>query len=140
MDNAHPTGADLATVPLLSGLPAEAREVLARRFQVEEFDTGRRLVTEGRPGYTFSVIASGEVAVQHEDTDVRHLGPGDHIGEIAILGQGRRTATVVALEPVVAWTLFGTEFRALQTERPDVAAALEDAMARRLAADAAAEG
>ena len=113
------------------------RAVLARRFQVEEFETGRRLVTEGRPGYTFYAIAQGHVAVEHDGRTVRELGPGDHVGEIAIIGQGRRTATVVATEPVVAWTLFGTEFRVLQAERPDVASALEDAMAKQLAADSA---
>ena len=137
MDDRHPTASNLAEVPLLADLTDEARDVLARRFHVEEFEPGARLVTEGRPGYTFYVLAAGHVSVEHEGASVRQLGPGDHVGEIAILGKGRRTATVVATEPVVAWTLFGTDFRVLQAERPDVADALEQAMSQRLADDAA---
>ena len=137
MDDRHPTGSNLVEVPLLADLSDEARDVLARRFHVEEVEPGSKLVTEGRPGYTFYVIAEGHVSVEHEGSSVRQLGPGDHVGEIAILGKGRRTATVVATEPVVAWTLFGTDFRVLQAERPDVAEALEQAMSQRLADDAA---
>ena len=140
MDDVHPTGDDLRKAPLFADLAPDALEVLARRFHVEDFDPGTKLVTEGRPGYSFYVIAEGHVSVEHDGSPVRQLGPGDHVGEIAILGKGRRTATVVATEPVVAWTLFGTDFRVLQAERPDVADSLEQAMARRLAADEAASG
>jgi CRP-like cAMP-binding protein len=130
-----PTADDLARIPLLAGLTDEARGVLAERFEVEEFDAGRQLVTEGRAGYSFYLLDSGAVSVTHEGREVRTLGPGDFFGEIAILGEGRRTATVTATEPGVAWSLFGTSFRALQAERPDVADALEAAMTERLAAD-----
>jgi CRP-like cAMP-binding protein len=124
----HPTADDLARFP--PGLTAESRQVLADRFEVEEFDAGRQLVTEGRAGYSFYLLDSGTVSVTHEGREVRTLGPGDFFGEIAILGEGRRTATVT-----VAWSLFGTSFRSLQVERPDVADALESAMTDRLAAD-----
>ena len=139
MDSGQPTGVDLAKVPLFADLPPDPLDVLAGRFQVEGFDAGRMLITEGRPGYVFYIIASGRVAVQHDGAEVRHLGPGDYLGEIAILGRGRRTATVVAIEPVITWSLFGTEFRVLQSERPDVAAELHNAMTQRLASDANAE-
>ena len=66
MDERQPTAADLSSAPLFADLTDEARAVLARRFQVEEFETGRRLVTEGRPGYTFYVIAQGHVAVEYD--------------------------------------------------------------------------
>ena len=137
MTTARPTADDLGRVPLFAALPGAARQALADRFQVESFDAGHRLVTEGRPGYSFYVVAEGELAVQHDGEPVRTLGPGDHVGEIAILGPGRRTATVVTTGPVVVWSMVGTDFRLLQDERPDVAAALEDAMARRLAGDSA---
>ena len=127
----HPTADDLARFALLAGLTDEARQVLADRFEVEEFDAGRQLVTEGRAGYSFYLLDRGTVSVTHEGREVRTLGAGDFFGEIAILGEGRRTAT----EPGVAWSLFGTSFRALQAERPDVADALEAAMTERLAAD-----
>lgn len=138
MDQRHPSAEDLSRSPLLSGLTDEAREVLAERLEIEEFDAGRRLVTEGRVGYSFYLIDEGTVSVEHDGRSVRRLGPGDYFGEIAILGEGRRTATVTAVEPVVAWTMFGTHFRSLQAERPDVAAALEEAMGERLAHDSGA--
>jgi CRP-like cAMP-binding protein len=131
----HPTADDLARVPLFSDLTDDVRQVLADRFEIEEFDAGRQLVTEGRAGYSFYLLARGTVSVTHEGREVRTLSAGDFFGEIAILGEGRRTATVTATEPGVVWSLFGTSFRALQAERPDVAEALETAMTERLAAD-----
>jgi len=127
--------ADLADVPLLAGLSEEARAALAERFEVERHAAGHSIVTEGRAGYSFYVIAKGTATVTHEGRELRTLGPGDFFGEIAILGQeGRRTATVTAAEAMVVWALFGTSFRTLQMERPQVAAALEQAMKDRLAA------
>ena len=114
--------------------------MLAGHLEIEAFDAGRRLVAEGRVGYSFYVIDSGRVEVSHDGAPVREMGPGDYFGEIAILGEGRRTATVTAVEPVVAWSLFGTHFRTLQAERPDVADALEAAMRERLAHDSGATG
>jgi CRP-like cAMP-binding protein len=131
----HPTADDLARVPLLAHLTDDARQVLADRFEVEEFDTGRQLVTEGRAGYSFYLLHRGKVSVTHEGRVVRTLSAGDFFGEIAILGEGRRTATVTATEPGAAWSLFGTSFRTLQAERPDVADALQSAMTERLSAD-----
>jgi CRP-like cAMP-binding protein len=140
MDVRHPSAEDLSRVPLLSGLTEEEREELAARFEIEEVDTGRRLVAEGRAGYSFYVIDRGRASVAHDGTPVREIGPGDSFGEIAILGHGRRTATVTAVEPVVAWKLFGTHFRTLQAERPDVATALETAMHDKLAEDSQSAG
>jgi CRP-like cAMP-binding protein len=133
--HAAPTAEDLAKIPLLAGLSNEARATLAERFEVEEFPAGAAVVTEGRAGYAFYVIAEGLAAVLHDGRHLREMGPGDHFGEISIMGEGRRTASVVAATPLVLWVLFGTAFRGLQVTEPDVAAALEQAMADRLATD-----
>jgi CRP-like cAMP-binding protein len=129
----HPAPPELQRVPLFADLDAEAAQVLAARFDVEQYDTGRRVVLEGSAGYAFYVLAEGHASVSQEGEELRALGPGDFFGEIAILGGGRRTATVTATEPVVAWKMFGTAFREMEQARPDVAAALQDAMRRRLA-------
>lgn len=131
----HPAPQDLLRVPLFADLEAEAAEVLAGRFDIEHFDTGRRLVLEGSAGYAFYIVAEGRASVSQEGAELRTLGAGDFFGEIAILGGGRRTATVTATEPVTAWKMFGTAFREMEQARPDVAAALQDAMRRRLATD-----
>ena len=129
-----PTADDLARIPLFAGLDAGARTELASRFDEEDFAEGKTVVAEGSSGYAFYVIADGTAEVQSGVTVVRRLGPGDHFGEIAILGEGRRTATVKATSPLTLWVLFGTTFRVLQTSRPDVADALTRAMEDRLAA------
>jgi CRP-like cAMP-binding protein len=132
---AAPTADDLAKVPLLSGLSDGARAALAERFEVEAFAAGQAIVTEGRSGYAFYVVAEGLATVLHDGRQLRELGPGDYFGEISIMGGGRRTATVVAATPVEVWVLFGTVFRTLQTSDPEVAAALQEAMGSRLASD-----
>jgi ATP-binding cassette subfamily B protein len=129
----HPSADDLAHVPLFAELSVQARTSLAAAFETEEHASGHILVREGHSGYAFYVIADGSAAVSVAGHDVRVLEPGDHFGEIAIMDQGRRTATVTALTPVTVWTLFGTRFRALQLEEPDVTDALEAAMRERLA-------
>ncbi len=118
---------------------AEAAFLAAVRTQSgqAELATAARTVAQAayvwNSGYSFYLLDPGSVSVKHEGREVRTLG--DFFGEIAILGEGRRTATVTAIEPGVAWSLFGTSFRTLQAERPDVADALQSAMTQRLAAD-----
>ena len=129
----QPTSADLARVPLLADLPDEMLTTLAAAFEVEDHPVGHRVVTEGRPGYAFYVVHTGALTVTQEGRVLRTLGPGDYFGEISILGEGLRTATVTADELTEVWVLFGTTFRALQVARPDIAAALEQAMDDRLA-------
>ncbi len=130
----HPTPEDLLRVPLFADLPSDVRELLAPRFDIEQFDVGRRVVMAGSSGYAFYVIDQGRASVSHDGHELRTLGAGDFFGEIAILGGGRRTATVTVTEPVTAWKMFGTAFRDLEKIRPDVSAALQEAMRQRLAA------
>jgi CRP/FNR family transcriptional regulator, cyclic AMP receptor protein len=129
----QPTAADLARIPLLSELSDDARAALAAVMETEIADTGHAVVTEGRHGYAFYVIASGTADVVHDGQPLRQLGPGDFFGEIAIMGEGRRSATVIATAPLITWVLFGASFRALESDRPEVAAALQEAMRERLA-------
>jgi CRP-like cAMP-binding protein len=130
--HAHPSAESLAAVPLFADLPLETREVLADRFEVQDFGVGQRLVAAGRRAFSFYVLATGQASVEQDGRTVRTLGPGDFFGEIAILGSERRTATVSATTPGTAWTLLGSHFHDLRAARPDVAQALERAMRERL--------
>jgi CRP-like cAMP-binding protein len=69
--------------------------------------------------------------VSAQGNQIRELGPGDYFGEVAILGDGRRSATVTTTTPSQLLVLFGTEFRRLQEDQPEIAARLEAAMADR---------
>jgi len=116
---------DLARVPLFDMLEPEERAVIAPWFEVQDVSTGVKLTGEGASGYSFFVLLEGTATVTLDGIEVRTLEPGAFFGEIAILGDGRRTATVTTASPARVLVLFGTEFRQLQQEYPDLAAQIE---------------
>jgi CRP-like cAMP-binding protein len=124
--------ADLATVALFNSLDEAQLQELANWFHVQNADQGSRLVGEGAPGYTFFVILDGTALVTADGDSLGTLGPGDFFGEIAILGDGRRTATVTSTSPVRMLVLFGTEFRQLECTQPEIAEEITAAMRSRL--------
>jgi CRP-like cAMP-binding protein len=127
------TAAELAGIPLFAGLDEEQLHRAARWFDVQQVSAGTRLAGEGAAGYSFFVLVDGTASVTAGGAEVATLGAGNFFGEIALLGDGRRTASVTAATPARLLVLFGTEFRDLERELPDVAARIEEAMARRLA-------
>jgi len=124
---------DLAGVALFESLDDAQRQELAGWFHVQNAGEGIRLVGEGAPGYTFFVILDGTAEVSADGDSLTMLGRGDFFGEIAILGEGRRTATVRSTSPVRLLVLFGTEFRQLEVAHPEIAAEIVAAMNSRLA-------
>jgi len=123
---------DLARIPLFAQLTPDARSALAPRLSVEEFTPGQQMVAQGDSGYSVFLIADGRAAATQDDKHLGYLGVGDYFGEIAVLtGEGRRTATVTAVTPVVAWVMFGASFRSLQRSEPKVAAELQRVMSER---------
>ena len=126
---------DLAGVPLFAGLEPDDREAIAAWFEVQDVSEGVKLTGEGASGYSFFVLREGSATVTIDGIEVRALEPGDFFGELAILGDGRRTATVTTASPAQVLVLFGTEFRRLQQEYPDLAAQIESRL--RAAAQAA---
>ena len=79
----------------------------------------------------FFVLEGGTAVVTHGGEAVAQLGPGDVFGEMAFFGDGHRTADVVAETQVRVLIMFGTRFRELQIELPDVAAELEQLVRHR---------
>jgi CRP-like cAMP-binding protein len=126
---AHPD--DLAGIPLFDSLSEDELTQLAPRFEIKTVSEGVRLASEGASGYSFFVLAEGSAVVTVADEVVTTYGPGDFFGEMAILGDGRRTATVTTTSPAKVLSLFGTEFRRLQQTQPSVAVRLEQAMQQR---------
>jgi CRP-like cAMP-binding protein len=126
--------AELASVPLFSSLDDDELAELADWFHVQNAGEDMRLVGEGAPGYTFFILADGTAAVTSEGNSLATLGPGDFFGEIAILGGGRRTATVTSTAPVRLLVMFGTEFRQFEAAHPDIAVGIKEAMQVRLVA------
>ena len=128
------TTADLASIPLFGALDDTQLAQVAQWFHFENASEGATLVGEGAHGYTFFVLADGTAAVSSEGETVATLGPGDFFGEVAILGAGRRTATVTSTSPVRLLVMFGTEFRQLEAAHPEIASRLGEAMQARLTA------
>jgi CRP-like cAMP-binding protein len=129
---------DLTAIPLFESLSASDLQQLAGWFDVQDASEGVRLTGEGAAGYSFYVLLEGTAAVAAEGSTLASLGPGDFFGEMAILGGGRRMATVTTTSPAKFLFMFGTEFRRLQEAQPDVAARIEETVRRRLEANAAA--
>lgn len=125
----------LSTLPLFASIETAELQKLAAWFEARSVSAGVELTGEGAPGYSFFILADGAAAVTHGDATVAQLGPGDFFGEGAIVGGGRRNATVTTTAPSEVLVMFGTEFRRLQQAQPSVAAVIEDAARARLDGD-----
>ncbi len=95
---------------------------------------GSVLTQEGRLGREWIVIVRGTAVVRVGSDEVARLGPGDVIGEVALLDQGVRTATVVAETPVEALVASAPEFDRILARVPSVSRAMLVGLARRLRA------
>jgi CRP-like cAMP-binding protein len=128
----HPTGDRLKAIPLFSDLHEDDLSRLATWFTVEETSEGTRLTPEGASGYRFFVIAEGTAEVRQHHEPIAALGAGEFFGEMAIMGDGRRVADVVATSPMTLFAMFGTEFREMEATLPAVAARITETLKERL--------
>jgi CRP-like cAMP-binding protein len=130
----------LSRVRLLAGVERRDLERLARSFRERRFDAGQVVTREGEEGSGFFIILEGSAEVSVAGEQRRRLGPGDPLGEMALIDRGPRSATVVASTDLTCLALTPWEFRAFVEEHPTVAWSLLEAMAQRLrAADAQSE-
>jgi cyclic nucleotide-binding protein/MFS transporter len=96
--------------PLFAPLPLTALDRLAERARPSSFEAGEVLMHEGEPGDDYLVIVSGVVEVTERERLVRTCGPGEGIGEIALVRRIPRTATVRAREHVDVLAVDGATF------------------------------
>jgi len=127
----------LATVPLLQDVDKRHRTTLAKTVFTRSFAPGEVIMREGETGVGAFMIRSGKVEVTKESGDeVEHLntqGPGAVLGEIALLTDLPRTATVRAIEPTELVGLTAWNFRAELQKSPELCYQLLRIVARRLA-------
>ena len=123
----NPSAADLKSLPLFAELDASSLDELATWFGVEDREAGAYLTREGSAGYAFYILREGSARVVQGDRELRQLGPGDFFGELSIVGEGHRTASVLATSPVTVWCMFGTRFRALEDQFPELAERIRSA-------------
>ena len=116
----NPTAAALGRVSLFSGLSARDLETIASVAEEREVPKGKVLTKQGAPGDEFFLIADGEVEVRQNGREIRRLGPGDYLGEIALVFGGKRTATAVAAKPSKLYVLGAASFTALLKRQPRI--------------------
>jgi CRP/FNR family transcriptional regulator, cyclic AMP receptor protein len=124
----------LQRVPLFEDFGRGDLERLARSFKERTFDAGSTVATEGKGGAGFFVIESGEATVTVRGNERGKLGPGDYFGEIALLDDGARSATITADSDLRCYGLTSWEFRPLVETNASIAWKLLETLAKRLRA------
>jgi CRP/FNR family transcriptional regulator, cyclic AMP receptor protein len=123
----------LKGVPLFAGLSRKELVQLERICEDLQVEPGKVLCEEGQIGHEFFVLVDGKVQVTRKGKRVATLGGGDFVGEIALITEIPRTATVTAESPVRFFVLTGREFHAVLDQNPNVERKVLRALARRLA-------
>jgi CRP-like cAMP-binding protein len=112
---------DLRRVGLFAELSGRQRRKLAANFRGRRFRAGMDVVREGSmSGVGFFVVTAGEAAVSASGQEVKILGPGDHFGELALITEGERTATVTARTDLHCLEIPFSDFRRFARANPDV--------------------
>jgi CRP/FNR family cyclic AMP-dependent transcriptional regulator len=129
---ARPSAETLARVPLFAALEQRDLNRIADSFKERNYSAGDTIATEGHGGAGFFVIASGTAKVTIRGEERGRLGPGDYFGEIALLDEGARTATVTAETDMTTYAMTLWEFRPIVETDARVAWKLVQALAHKL--------
>ena len=126
----------LKSVPLFAGCSkSELRELAMTADEIDLRD-GHVLTKEGRPGREFFVLVDGTARVAQKGRTIADLGAGDWFGEIALLTDAPRTATVTATSPVDVLVITDRSFRRVVETMPSIALKVLASVGERLARDA----
>ena len=117
---ANPTVAALGRVPLFSGLSARDLAAIAAVAEEREVPAGQVLTEEGQPGDEFFIVADGEVEIRLHGREIRRLGPGGFLGEIALVFGGMRTATAIAARASRLYVLGQDAFTQMLRSQPRI--------------------
>jgi CRP-like cAMP-binding protein len=111
----------IAATPVLADLPAAELDELAAAMGEVEVDAGAKVVTVDDYGTAIYFIEQGEADVLADGGETtQNLGPGDMLGEIALILTGQRTATVVARTPMRLLSLSGQDFERIRARVPEL--------------------
>ena len=123
--------AHLKGVPFLSGLSKRELATIAQSADELDFQAGKALAREGDFGQEFFVIGDGTAEVTRDGAQLATLGPGDFFGEMSLLGDERRVATVTTTSPMRVAVMTRSRFRAIDREMPEVHARITEAIEAR---------
>jgi CRP-like cAMP-binding protein len=122
----------LRRVPLFARFGKHDLEQVSRLVDEVDVPAGRELLHQGEFGHEFFVISEGSVRVERDGKALRTLGPGDFLGEIALLDGGVRSATATADGPCRLLVLGHREFHSLLEQFPSVRTAVLEGLAARV--------
>jgi CRP-like cAMP-binding protein len=110
----------IGKVPLFEQCSKRELEEVAKIADEIDLDAAKPLMREGDPGREFFVLLEGTAEVTRDGEQINTLGPGDFFGEIALISQGPRTATVTTTSPVRALVITERSFRRLVEQSPEI--------------------
>lgn len=119
-------------VPLFQNCDKRSIEEVGRLAEEVDVPAGRVLMREGDSADAFYMIVSGAVRVERSNAAPRELGPGDFLGEIALVDHGPRTATATTTSPTRLFVLGHREFDQMLDKHPGFRAQVLEALARRV--------
>jgi CRP/FNR family cyclic AMP-dependent transcriptional regulator len=122
----------LHSIPLFARLGRSELQMLGQLAEEVDLPAEKVLMREGESGSEMFVIAEGHVRVDHDGKKLAELGPGDWLGEMAILSEGTRTATATTTEPTRAFVVPHREFHSLMDQMPSVRTSVLECVADRL--------
>jgi len=122
----------LRAVPLFSACSKAALAQIARLVDEVSLPAGRVLTQQGRYGSEFFVIVEGKVRIERDGRRIDVEGPGDFLGEIALIDHRPRTATAICETPCRLLVLAHREFHTLLGTSPAISNAVLKALAQRL--------
>jgi CRP/FNR family transcriptional regulator, cyclic AMP receptor protein len=129
---ARPSAETIAKVPLFSDLEGRELERIADSFKERRYGAGDTIASEGKSGAGFFVIAEGTANVTVGGNQRATLGPGDYFGEVALIDEGARTASLSAETDMVCYGMTFWEFRPIVESDARIAWKLLQALARKL--------
>jgi CRP-like cAMP-binding protein len=123
---------DAEKIPVLAVLKPKDRETVLWSARQRTYAPGDVVVTEGDSALNLFLIVSGEARVEQNGVEIGRLGQGQFFGELGIIEQHPRTATVVAVDSLTCVLLPAWEFRSLLREHPEMAVPMLEALIARL--------
>jgi CRP/FNR family cyclic AMP-dependent transcriptional regulator len=120
----------LKRVPIFSDLDRKELERIGASMKPRTFRAGETVTTEGQSGVGFFIIEEGEATVTVGGDERRKLGPGDYFGEVALLNESARTATITADTDLRCYGLTSWEFRPLVETHGSIAWKLLQTMSK----------
>ncbi len=122
----------LKNVPLFSGLDKRELDQIASSMRERRYKEGDTLTQEGSGGAGFFVVEEGEAEVSVGGEAKGSIGPGDYFGEIALLNDSPRTATLIARTDMLCYGMTPWDFRPLVEKNSEIAWKLLTAMAEKM--------